>query len=136
MRLSERLAELRREQGYTLKDLRDRIEQRTGERLSISYLSELERTDTAPPLETLVRIARGYEISLHDLLAPVDFYGEGTVAQFPEILQQLRQEHVLDDEWAATLARIEFRGHRPQTRDEWLAIYQMLKAFIEPRLRE
>ena len=133
MRLWERLAELRRERGYTLRDLRDRIEEKTGERLSISYLSELERTDTSPPIETLVRIARGYDLSLHNVLAPVDFYGGGTDARYPDALRELRESGSLDDEWMATLARIEFRGQRPQTKDEWLAIYAMLKAFLTSR---
>lgn len=60
MKLKERLAGLRSERDYTLKELRDRIEASTGAKISISYLSELERTDTSPPLETLAQIGRAH----------------------------------------------------------------------------
>lgn len=135
MKLRDRLAELRQEHGLTLREVRDRIEERTGVKPSISYLSELERTDAMPSVETLAHIARGYGLSLHDLLAPVDFFEEATLAQYPEGLRQLSEQQRINPEWATTLSRIEFRGQRPQTEDEWLAIYSMLKAFIEPRLK-
>jgi len=67
---SDRTAELRKERGLTLRDLRNLIEEQTGTRLSISYLSALERSQAVP--EILARLARGYQLSLPDLLAPVD----------------------------------------------------------------
>jgi len=136
MKLKDRLAELRAEHNVTLRELRDRIAERTGERVSISYLSELERTDTIPPLDTLARVARGYDLSLPDLLGPVEFYEGKTDAQYPTGLRSLIAKSEITDEWAATLGRIEFRGQRPRSEDEWRAIYSMLKAFIEPKLKE
>lgn len=136
MKLKERLAELRREHGFTLRELRDRIAQRTNEHLSISYLSELERIDATPSVETLARVARGYDLSLQDLLAPVDFFAGESAGQYPQGLRALREQDAISEEWAATLARIEFRGHRPETEDEWRAIHAMLKVFIEPKLKE
>lgn len=135
MKLKDRLAELRREHSFTLRDLRDRIEEQSGAKLSISYLSELERNDTMPSVEILARIAKGYGVSLQDVLGPVDFFEEATDAQYPESLRTLAVKQSIDPEWLATLARIEFRGQRPQTEAEWLAIYSMLKAFIEPKLK-
>lgn len=136
MELRHRLAELRRESRMTLRELRERISERTGTKLSISYLSELERTDTVPSVETLGRVAAGYDLSLYDLLAPVDspvdFSGGGTHAQYPEALRTLLQEERIDEEWAKTLSRIEFRGRRPSTEAEWVAIYSTLNAFIGP----
>lgn len=134
MNLKDRLAGLRKERGYTLKQLRDCIEERTGERMSISYLSELERTDASPPLETLVRVARGYGMSLQDLLSPLDLYGPASDAQYPPGLRELRERYDVDPEMVATLSRIDWRGKRPETRDEWLAIYSVLKALLEPKL--
>lgn len=133
MKLRDRLAELRRERRLTLKALRDRIEEASGDKLSVSYLSELEREDTVPPMETLIRIAKGYGLSVGDLLAPVDFYEEATPAQFPQGLQTLVAREVITADWAAALSRIEFRGRRPETEDQWLAIYSMLKAFMDPQ---
>lgn len=136
MKLKHRLAELRRERGITLRELRERIRERTGEKLSISYLSELERTDTIPSVKTLARVAAGYDLSLYDLLAPVDspvdFSGRGSDARYPEALRALKEKGQIGEEWLETLARIEFRGWRPRTEAEWLAIYSMLNAFIGP----
>ncbi len=136
MELKHRLAELRRERKMTLRELRERISERTGTRLSISYLSELERLDTVPSVETLARVAAGYEMSLYDLLAPVDspvdFSGGTTDAQYPAALRSLIEKEQIDEEWAKTLSRIEFRGRRPSTEAEWMAIYSTLNAFIGP----
>jgi transcriptional regulator with XRE-family HTH domain len=134
MELRHRLAELRRERGITLRELRERIRERTGAQLSISYLSELERLDTVPSVETLGRVAAGYDLSLYDLLAPVDspvdFSGGATRAQYPAALRELIENDEIDEEWAKTLSRIEFRGRRPDSEAEWRAIYSTLKAFI------
>lgn len=136
MKLNNRLRELRKERNLTLRELRDQIEERTGEKLSISYLSELERKETMPSVETLARVAGGYGISLQDLLAPVDFYEVDSESRYPKGLLQFKENRQIDDEWVDTLARIEFRGQRPETEDEWLALYSMLKAFIEPKLKD
>ncbi len=137
MKLRDRLAELRRESGFTLRELRDGIHERTGEKLSISYLSELERMDAVPSVETLAKVSAGYGMSLYDLLAPVDspvdFSGRGSEARYPKSLRALKEKGEVDEEWLETLARIEYRGRRPRTEDEWLAIYRMLKAFIGPK---
>lgn len=137
MELRHRLAELRRENGMTLRVLRERISERTGTKLSISYLSELERTDTVPSVETLGRVAAGYGLSLYDLLAPVDspvdFSGDSTDAQYPATLRALIEKRQIDEEWAHTLSRIEFRGRRPDSEAEWMAIYSTLNAFIGPK---
>jgi len=146
MRLKDRLAELRQDRGWTLRTLRAQVLELTGTVLSISYLSELERTDALPSLETLARLAAAYSISPQDLLAPVDLPagdhmpgggeaggGDGdALAQYPPGLRALIARGLVTPEWAGTLARIEFRGQRPHTEDEWQAIYGLLKAFLDP----
>jgi transcriptional regulator with XRE-family HTH domain len=142
MQLKDRLGELRRERGLTLRALRERVLERTGAVLSISYLSELERTDALPSLETLARLARAYDLSPQDLLAPVDLPagdpargdagGEDVLAQYPPSLRALIERGTVTPEWAGALARIEFRGQRPRSEDEWQAIYGLLKVFLDP----
>lgn len=136
MRLAERLAELRRAREVTLRELRDRIEQRTGERMSVSYLSELERLDTTPSVEVLTRVARGYDLSLQELLAPVDFRIGTSEPQYPRSLLDFVRDRGLDPAWLDTLSRIEYRGRRPDSPTEWEAIYGVLKALIGPKARE
>lgn len=140
MQLRDRLAELRRELRLTLRQLRDRIEERTGERLSISYLSELERDNAFPSVETLARVARGYDLTLQQLLAPVEILDDPAIpttseAGYPAGLRALRAQGRIDDDWAAALARIEFRGRRPETEAEWLAIHGVLRALLDPEAR-
>lgn len=126
MELKERLARLRNERGYSLRELRDRIEHATSERLAISYLSELERTGGTPSVDKLARIAAGYEMTLQELIAPVAFnegperlaYSEG----FLEFVQA-RQISVEDQE---ALWRVEFRGERPHSVDDWDLLYLTL----------
>ena len=66
--LHERLAALRRERGYSLREMQRRIEEQTGERVAISYLSKLERGQVTPRIDTLCRIAAGYGVSPKALL--------------------------------------------------------------------
>lgn len=132
MKLKDRLAELRKERGLTLREVRELVQARTGEKLSVSYLSELERMETMPSVETLLRLCKAYGVTLNDLLAPVDFFGEAGESRYPMELRDLTEEQLIPPEWAETLSRIEFRGRRPDSQDEWLAIYSVLKAFMEP----
>jgi XRE family transcriptional regulator, regulator of sulfur utilization len=134
MKLHERLAELRREHRITLRELRERIRAHADQDLSISYLSELERTETAPSLKTLTSVAAGYGISVGALLAPVGAESLEQSSGLPNGLRTLAEEGALSQDWIETLARIEFRGVRPESQDEWQAIYGVLKALMEPKV--
>lgn len=135
MKLSERLAELRQSRGYTLRELRDLIEQRTGERMSVSYLSELERLEMRPSVDVLTRVANGYDISLQELLAPVDFNDGTTASAYPLSLVEFVRDRKLDSAWLDALARIEYRGQRPETPEDWETLYVVLRKIIEPKAK-
>ncbi|WP_457636873.1 helix-turn-helix domain-containing protein [Oceanithermus sp.] len=129
MTLAERFRELRKERGWRLKD----VAEITG--LSIPYLSDLERDRTNPSLETLQTLARAYEMTVNDLLAPVDFYGRRTSSSLPRGLAELIGDPVLGAEitpdWIETLSRIELRGRRPESKRDWYEIYLHLKRVLE-----
>ncbi|HGY10066.1 MAG TPA: XRE family transcriptional regulator [Oceanithermus profundus] len=129
MTLAERFRELRKERGWRLKD----VAEATG--LSIPYLSDLERGRTNPSLDTLRTLAGAYGLSVHDLMAPVDFYGERTPAALPRGLAELLDDPVLGAEitpdWVEALARIELRGRRPENKRDWYEIYLHLKRVLE-----
>ncbi|GEM88729.1 MULTISPECIES: helix-turn-helix transcriptional regulator [Oceanithermus] len=129
MKLAERFRELRKERGWRLKD----VAEATG--LSIPYLSDLERDRTNPSLETLRTLAEAYGMSVHDLMAPVDFYGERTPASLPRGLAELLEDPVLGAEitpdWVETLSRIELRGRRPENKRDWYEIYLHLRRVLE-----
>lgn len=126
MELKNRLTQLRRERGYTLRELRDRIERETGERMSFSYLSSLERVGRTPSIEALTHIAAGYGISVQALLAPVDFDEALASSRYPPSLLEFAGQQNLSSDWLDTLASIQFRGERPSTVTEWAAIYGVL----------
>lgn len=128
MKLYERLRELRNERGLRLKDVCDRAN------ISVPYLSDLERGRTNPSLETLQVIAQAYEITVHDILEGVEFYGEATLAAMPKGLAEMIQDPTmgagLTPDWVRTLSRIELRGKRPQSKHDWYEIYLHLKRIL------
>jgi len=129
MTLAERLRELRGQRGWRLKDLADKSS------LSVPYLSDLERGRTNPSLDTLQTLAGSYGVSVNDLLAPVDFYGDRTDASLPKGLAELLADPTLGaeitPEWQTTLARIELRGKRPESKRDWYEIFLHLKRVLE-----
>jgi len=129
MKLHERLRELRQERGQRLKD----VAEIAG--ISIPYLSDLERGRTNPSLETLQTLASAYDITVHDLLEPVEFYGDATGGNLPKGLVDLMQDPVLGPQvtpdWVRSLARIELRGKRPRDKQEWYEIFLHLRRILE-----
>ena len=129
MKLHERLRELRQERGQRLKD----VSEIAG--ISIPYLSDLERGRTNPSLDTLQTLAAAYGITVHDLLLCVEFYGEVSQQSLPKGLAELIADPVLGQQmtpdWISSLSRIELRGKRPQTKEDWYDIFRNLKRILE-----
>lgn len=126
MELKDRLAELRRSRGYTLRALRERIERETGEVMAISYLSALERDVRTPSIDTLSRIAAGYGMTLEDLLRPVEVGGAGQGPGYSPSFDAFATKRNLSNTDKEELWRIQFRGARPETEDDWDLLYLAL----------
>src|SRR5690348_8702847 len=128
MTVGQRLRERRRELGMTLRHLADATD------LSLTYLSDLERGRAQPSLKTFRRIAWGLDISTADLMYGVDGLGSVTERALPAGLRHLQNDPYwgdqLDDEWISSLLRIEYRGRRPQTKEEWLEVYLSLRRIL------
>lgn len=124
MELSQRLRELRRGLGMTLLD----VKQRTG--VSVSHLSDIERGRTRPSLETLTALARCYGVSMADLMAGVDSEEASAPAQVPG-LRELVEKQEIPEEWAELLSRIEWRGRRPRSENEWMMLYMFLRNLLD-----
>ena len=129
MKLHERLRELRSERGLRLKD----VAETAG--ISVPYLSDLERGRTNPSLETLQTLAGAYDITVHDLLESVEFYGQTTDGALPRGLADLIADPVLGvqltPDWVRSLSRIELRGKRPRDKGDWYEIYLHLKRILD-----
>src|SRR5437868_4284686 len=108
MKLSERLKEVRRKRDVTLLQVAEIA------KLSVSYLSDLERGRAKPSLDTLERLAAYYALSIVDLLSGVDGWGTPSVESLAPGLLTLLEKNEIDEEIAQELNRIELRGKRPQ----------------------
>lgn len=130
MNLGDRIRELRKSKGETLKTISD------GTMLSVSYLSDIERGRTNPSLQTLESLAAYFGITVTDLLYGVEFAGEKTDHALPPGLAELIHDEEwtaeITDEWVELLLKINLRGERPQTKKQWLALYMSLKSILEP----
>jgi transcriptional regulator with XRE-family HTH domain len=128
MKLKDRLREARRQRGVTLLQVADAT------KLSVSYLSDLERGRTNPSLETLERLAAFYKVSMMDLLAGVDGWGMQSRDSLAPGLLSLVEKGVINEEIAQDLNRIELRGERPRMEEEWQELYLYLKLLMKPYL--
>lgn len=125
MKLHERLQELRHERGWSQKTVTAQAE------LSASFVCSLESGESLPSLTTLQVLARVYGLSVHALLAPVDFMGDSTPGGLPAGVRALEADPEfgaeLDDDWLTLLGRIEHQGRRLKTRREALEVYLHLQ---------
>ena len=130
MQLKDRLREIRRKHGVTLLQVAEAV------KLSVSYLSDLERGRAKPSLDTLERLADYYKMSVTDVMSGIEGWGtHSTESLAPGILALLNKQEI-DERTAQDLNRIELRGKRPQTEEEWRLLYLNLKQIMKPYLKE
>jgi transcriptional regulator with XRE-family HTH domain len=129
MQLGDRIRELRKKKGETLKVTSE------GAELSVSYLSDIERGRTNPSLQTLEALANHFSITVTDLLSGVEFAGTKTENALPPGLADLLNDEEfgqqIDDGWVELLVKINLRGKRPQTKLQWLELYLSLRRILE-----
>jgi transcriptional regulator with XRE-family HTH domain len=135
MDLKERLAQLRSSYGYSLRELRERIERETGDVMAISYLSALERVERTPSIDTLSRIAAGYGMTLQELLGPVGIASEPEAPRYSPSFDAFARNRNLDASDREDLWRIQYRGARPETEDDWDLLYLTLNKIGRGRRR-
>lgn len=128
MELGDRIRELRKLKKATLKDVSDAT------RLSVSFLSDLERNRTSPSLETLKVLSAYFGIHMTDMIEGLSFAGERTERALPPGLNDLLNDKDysagINNEWLELLSKIELRGQRPQTKTEWLELYLSLRRIL------
>lgn len=126
MELGERLRRVRKDRDLNLREVSERTD------LSISYLSDLERgRGRNPSMETIEKLAECYGMSVGDLLRDVGEEQLGTKTLPPELRRLVeREDSSITAEDARDLSRIEFRGKRPRSEDEWEALFWDLKTLL------
>ena len=121
MQLKDRLREIRQKHGATLLQVAEAV------KLSVSYLSDLERGRAKPSLDTLERLAAHYEMSVADLVSGIEGWGSHSIEGLAPGIIALLEKKEIDEREAQDLNRIELRGKRPQTEEEWRILYQNLQ---------
>ncbi len=129
MRLKDRVRELRTGQNLTLRNLAEA----TG--LSVSYLSDVERGRTNPSLKTVDLLADALGVSVNSLLTGVEFMEKPSEEDLPPGLRDLVNDEEYEDkitsDWVELLNKIQMRGKRPQTKQDWLELYLHLRRVLE-----
>src|SRR5258708_38051389 len=130
MKLNDRLREVRRKCDVTLLQVAEAV------KLSVSYLSDLERGRAKPSLDTLERLAEFYEMSVADLVSGIEGWGTHSVEGLAPGIITLLEKKEIDERTAQDLNRIELRGKRPQTEEEWRILYQNLQFIMRSYLNK
>jgi transcriptional regulator with XRE-family HTH domain len=118
--LGTRVRQLREKKGWSLTEMAVQAG------ISRSYLAQIERGESLPTQSKIVQLA--------DALGalPSELLGEKTnQAVIPESLQEFAQSAGLGSAEVQMLARIEYRGKRPGTVEEWKLLYTIIKTMLE-----
>lgn len=127
MKLGSELRRLRKSRRLKL------VEVGEATKLSVSFLSDIERGRTKPSLDTLEKLATFYQVSMNDILKETELGGKAAPKSYPpgfeEFLQAIGGE--LEEEKEDLLLRAENRAsRRAETKDDWLQLYYSLKSIL------
>lgn len=105
--------------------------------ISKGYLSSLETGgEVNPTIDVLFKIATALDLTLADLLeGPKTLATEKIPGDLPEGLRELIDEHrraqdPLDESTVLWLARAEFRGQRPRTKEDFKFLLSSLERAV------
>lgn len=131
MKLGERLRLIRKEHNFTLKVLSELA------KLSVPYLSDMERGVVNPSFDTLQKVAKAYKITVKELISDVEELGESSNTNYPNefqsFLKKYESTYKINNDWKELLLKINFRGRQPTSETEWLELYLYLKRILAPK---
>lgn len=115
----KRLRHLREAKGWSLTELA----QRAG--ISRSYLAQLEADESTPTQPKILQLANALDALASELI------GETVnLENVPDSLKAFAESAHLGSADIQMLSRIEYRGKRPSTPEEWKAIYAVIKGML------
>lgn len=118
-----RVRSLREQQGWSLTELSTR----SG--ISRSYLHQIEQGDSTPTLDKVQQLATAFGILPSTLLGEKE--NQEINAYVPKSLRDFADKAGLLDADVDMLAKIQYRGRRPNTVEEWKALYSVIKGLLE-----
>jgi transcriptional regulator with XRE-family HTH domain len=121
--VGERITQRRQEKNLSLAELARRAE------VSKGYLHSIESGETQrPSAETLFKIANALSTTIADLLGEASITHEDDgILIIPDTLREFAEIENLTSADVQMLARIEYRGKRPDTVDDWRFIFESIK---------
>ena len=118
--LGDRVRKLREERNWSLTALAARAG------ISRSYLSQIESGESIPTQAKIVQLANAFGALPSELLGE-----EPDMVDVTPSLRQFAEAVGLGSAEVQMLARIEYRGKRPNSIPEWKAIYAVIKGILE-----
>ena len=127
MTLGERIKEIRKSQTVSLRGLAK------GADISVAYLSNIEKGESSPTVETLQRISGVLKVSVQELTEAVE--GKSSFKLPPSLeafvaAYQDRFPELSDPEWQRALAHVKLRGRYPEDSKDWLSIFASMRQAI------
>lgn len=110
----EQVRERRSKEGLNQKELAEKVG------ISRTYLSEIERGE-----------AENISFRVVEKIYEELGIGEETEQDLPPSLQEFAEEEDLPPRDINALASLELRGKRPETKQEWRVMYNLIRSYLE-----
>jgi transcriptional regulator with XRE-family HTH domain len=125
--IGDRIQQRRTEMNLSLAELARRAD------LSKGYLHAIESgTTQSPSAEILFRLANELSTTIADLLGEVEIADhKREELDIPDGLRQLAEEDDLTPDDVEMLARIEYRGKRPENVKDWRYIFESIRRTLK-----
>lgn len=117
--LGFRVRQLREKKAWSLTELAERAG------ISRSYLAQIESGESIPTQAKILQLAEALGA------LPSELLGEESKINIPSSLREFAKKENLGSAEIHMLAQIEYRGSRPNTFEEWKAIYSIIKGMLE-----
>jgi transcriptional regulator with XRE-family HTH domain len=100
--------------------------------ISVSYLSDLERGQTRPSLETLEKLSDFYKVSVNELLDTIEKDRSANSDKvLPNNLQDLLKEIKIEPDILDLMLTVEQRSkNQPASKEDWRKYYYSLKMLL------
>lgn len=126
LNLGSTLRRLRKNEGLTLVDVSNKI------KLSVSFLSDIERNKTRPSLDSLQKLAEFYNVGVDQLVQQMEKDTRSSNKMLPRGFSDFLEENPsVDQEMQELLLQVEHRSkQKPTTKEEWTQLYYTLKTIL------
>lgn len=112
----KKVRQRRKKEGMNQKELAEKAG------ISRTYLSEIERGE-----------AQNISFRVVEKLEEVLGLGKESTGDLPSGLQEFANEEDLPPGDIKALASVELRGKRPETKQEWRVLYNLIRSYLESK---